>query len=346
MREASADEIAKWDELIAANPDGGNVLQSQAFAETKQAFGWKPFYALYEPSDVISSRVAVCYHRRRLPAFGELWYAPKGPGVADVTQFKAIAAASKTAGRGFVIKYDPEIIAGSERIRGLGLVRSRDIQLNTATILVNLVPGEEEILTGFKQKTRYNIRLAEKRGVVVRPVELTPEHMDLMYEMMRQTYQRAGVYARSKAYFETFWKLHAAEGRGQLFFAYLDDTVLAGAFVTYLGKKGLYKDGASTREHREVQAPYLLQWQIMRWLKERGVESYDLHGVPPADRLDDPTHKLQPLVQFKSGFCQDVTEFIGTYDLVLNESKYRLWYKVGERAAMSWTHRVKNELFY
>jgi lipid II:glycine glycyltransferase (peptidoglycan interpeptide bridge formation enzyme) len=349
VREATAEEQARWDKLVAANPDGGNVLQGKAFAETKAKFGWTPFYALHGPSEALSEQIAVCYHKRHIRGLGELWYAPKGPGVANAAQLEEVCSALKRIKGVFAIKVDPELRlseTNSDRLLHMGLVPARDVQLNIATVAVDLRLPEEDIMALFKQKTRYNVRLAVKKGVRVEADSLSQENIDLVYAMMRETYDRAGVYTRGKRYFETFWRLHAEKGAGQLFLATLDSEVLAAAFVTYLGTKALYKDGASTRLHRDAQAPYLLQWEVMRWLKLKGVESYDLHGVPPKARLQDSTHRLYPLVQFKTGFNPEVTEFIGTYDLVLDPSRYKQWTRFGERAAMAWSHRFRSELFY
>ena len=119
---------------------------------------------------------------------------------------------------------------------------------------------------------------------------------------------------RSKEYFSGYWRLHAAAGQGQLFFASLDGEVLAGVFATYIGSKAWYKDGGSTKEHAAVMAPHLLQWEVMRWLKARGVEAYDLVAVPPASELN-PSHPLYGLYRFKSGFSEHITEYVGTWDL-------------------------------
>ena len=127
--------------------------------------------------------------------------------------------------------------------------------------------------------------------MTVAPVPLDDTSIDTMYSLMASTRDRAGFTLRSKAYFSQYWRLHAAAGQGQLFFASLGGQVLAGVFATYLGSKAWYKDGGSTKEHAAVMAPHLLQWEVMRWLKARGVEAYDLVAVPPAGELT-PAHPL------------------------------------------------------
>lgn len=346
MRFATEFEIEKWDELVVANPDGGNTLQCKAFAAVKQAAGWKPVYVIHE---LDGGDVAALYLSKKLFSLGELWYAPKGPGVLTANQLQQVTKDLQDKAKGvFAVKIEPDIISGSirdEDLKTFGLVKVRNIQYNWATVLIDLNPSEEDIINSFRQKTRYNIRLAERKGVTVEAVEAGDENLAIMYELMAVTAKRAGVFLRDKKYFYDFWRGHAAGGNGQLFLARYEGSVVAGAFITHLGHKALYKDGGSGREHANVQAPYALQWGIIQWLKEQGITEYDLHGTPPADKINDETHPLHGLARFKTGFNDQVTEYIGTYDLPLTD-KYQSWTKYGERLAAGYAHRIKKELFY
>jgi len=346
VRFATEEEINKWDELVVANPDGGNTLQCKAFAAVKQAAGWKPVYVIHE---LESGDVAALYLSKKVIGLGALWYAPKGPGVLTANQLQQVTKDVKENAKGvFAVKIEPDIISGSirdEDLKGFGLVKVRNIQYNWATVLVDLKPTEEEIINSFRQKTRYNIRLAERKGVAVEAVESNDANLEIMYDLMAVTAKRASVFLRDKKYFYDFWSSHAQTKCGQLFFARYEDTVVAGAFITHLGHKALYKDGGSGREHANVQAPYALQWGIMKWLKEQGITEYDLHGTPPANKIDDETHPLHGLARFKTGFNDQVTEYIGTYDLPLSSS-YKHWTSFGERFVTGFAHRIKKELFY
>ncbi len=344
MRFATDQEIAKWDELIVANPDGGNTLQCAAFAAVKQSAGWKLNYVIHE---LDGGDVAALYLSKNIMGLGQLWYAPKGPGVATMNQLQEVTRDLKANAKSvFAVKIEPDLIdVRKADLESFGLTKVRNIQYNWATVLVDLAPSEEEIINGFRQKTRYNIRLAERKGVMVEAVESTDENLAIMYELMAVTAKRAGVFLRDRQYFYDFWRGHAERSCGQLFFARYEGTVVAGAFITHLGHKALYKDGGSGREHANVQAPYALQWGIMQWLKAHGVTEYDLHGTPPAAQIDDETHPLHGLARFKTGFNDQVTEYIGTYDLPITD-KYKLWTKFGERLVAGYAHRIKKELFY
>lgn len=342
LREATADELTRWDELIVANPDGGNVLQSRAFGDVKAQYGWQSKYMMF-------GGIAFLALVRHCPLqLGDLWYIPKGPGFTNLNQLSKLAAEIKKTGA-FMIKIDPEVLASKAigtKLSAMGFTKVRDIQYNTSTIIADLSLTEEDILASFKQKTRYNVNLALRKGVTVMPVEVTAESVDQLYQMAKTTYERAGVYVREKSYFACFWKIHAQQGRGQMFFAKFDGQLIAGAFITHLGEKALYKDGASYREHSNLQAPYLLQWEIMKWLKLRGVTSYDLHGVPPADQMDNPKHPLAGLARFKTGFNPEVVEYIGTYDYACHRASYAAWGAIGERIVMSYESRANKRLFY
>jgi lipid II:glycine glycyltransferase (peptidoglycan interpeptide bridge formation enzyme) len=346
MRPAGPQDLRHWDELVVQNPDGGQILQTRAWGEFKRAHRWTPQYLLSDTEP----RVAVLVLRHSVPGLGVLGYVPKGPGVADAAQLPAVLVGLRAAaGSAFAIKLEPEIeqsAAATSALRDMGLEKSRhDVQISRATIIVDLRPDEEAMLASFKPKCRYNIRLAQRRGVIVAPVPLDEQSIDTMYSLMASTRDRAGFTLRSRAYFSQYWHLHAAAGQGQLFFASLDGEVLAGVFATYLGKKAWYKDGGSTKEHAAVMAPHLLQWEVMRWLRARGVEAYDLVAVPPAADLN-PSHPLYGLYRFKSGFSEHITEYVGTWDLPISPRRFAAWNLVAERAAHQWAYRVRHDLLY
>jgi len=94
-----------------------------------------------------------------------------------------------------------------------------------------------------------------------------------------------------------------------------------------------------------VMAPHLLQWEVMRFLRDRGIESYDLVAVPPRGQLH-PEHPLYGLYRFKSGFSSEIVEFVGTLDLVRDRLRFAAWEQVVERAEHQWAYRVRHDLLY
>jgi len=345
MRPATPAEIRDWDDLVLANPDAGHILQTRAWGEFKRRWGWQPHYLI---ADSEQRATATLFLTRRVPGTGVLWYAPKGPGVARPEELNGVLGDRAAFDHGFVVKLDPEIDAAADTTswQRAGLMKSpTEVQNSTATILVDLRPDEDAIIASFKPKCRYNIRLAARRGVVVHHLPVTDATVDVMYRLMRETQSRAGFMLRPLRYFADYWRLQHAAGQGEFHFATLGHEVLAGCFVTHLGGKAWYKDGGSSRRHHELMAPYLLQWEVMRSLRQRGVQTYDLVAVPRAAELN-PAHPFYGLYRFKSGFNEQITEFVGTWDWPLRHRRYRLWTQVGERLARQWTYRIHHDFFY
>jgi lipid II:glycine glycyltransferase (peptidoglycan interpeptide bridge formation enzyme) len=346
MRPATRHEIVVWDELVAANPGGGQFLQTRAWGEFKRRWGWTPTYWMAEAA---GHDVAVLFLRRRVAGLGDLWYAPKGPGIANAGELVEVLA-DRVALRGaFVVKVEPEVeesAADPRAWQAAGLCKAAsDVQMSRATIVVDLSGDEDALLASFKPKTRYNIRLAARRGVEVAAVPMTDANIELMYSLMAATQDRAGFVLRSARYFRQYWELQAASGQGQLFFASWQGEVLAGLYAVHVGDRAWYKDGGSTKLRSDLMAPHLLQWEVMRWLRERGVYRYDLVAVPPSSQLTE-SHPLYGIYRFKSGFSDRITDFVGTWDLPLRPRSYAAWQRFGESVTQRLRWRLHQDLLY
>lgn len=345
-RLATDDEIAKWDELITENPDGGNVFQSAKLAETKRTGGWTPRYIFIDSLAITVLEKPVLLH-------GKFWYLPKGPGVTNIAallpllpELKAFAATQDV----FAIKIEPEILEQDEtkaQLASAGLVRTRAVQPNVSTVIIDLSPSLDEIMAAFNQKGRHAIHRAERDGVTAHAVPLTDENMKLMFDLLTET--AAGRFessVRSYEYYKKFWQNFARNDQGSLFFAYLNGDVVAAAYSMYLGKKGLYKDGASVREKPAYGASHRLQWEIIKWMKARGVESYDLCGAPHSQDVNNPESSFYGIGRFKTSFNKHITDYIGAYDLIVTPAKYKLWQKIGQRLAISLSYRLKRQQWF
>ncbi|MEO7617449.1 MAG: peptidoglycan bridge formation glycyltransferase FemA/FemB family protein [Candidatus Saccharibacteria bacterium] len=345
MRLANTDELARWDELISSNPDGGNSLQSYVWGEFKAAFGWKPHRYIFEAE---GREVAVQILSRTIPAYGDIWYSPKGPGVATAKGFAEILAQIKEAKPKIVFaRFDPELLDDEVKKTDLakaGLVRATKDSNSKSTIVIDLSVGEEAALASFSQSTRRNIRKSIVAEVKVEPVEASQANLDTMFELMKATEARAHYGLRPKEYFQTYWKAQVEAGQGQLFFTYHDGDVLSGIFVTYLGKRAWYKDGGSFELKRELQPTYLMQWEVMRWLMAKGITEYDMVGVPNRDQIGTGNSR-DGLYEFKAKFNPDVTEYIGAWDLPLS-AKYKVWNKLAERIAARQAAKKPEKFLY
>jgi serine/alanine adding enzyme len=346
MKPPTQDQLEQWDELIASNPDGGNALQTLAWGDFKARWGWQPKRYIYDTS---AGQVAVSWLVRSVLGQGDVWYCPKGPGVTTQKAFEEIVVATRNASlQGVLARFEPEVLdddVEKAKLATLGLVRSNRDPGSKSTIFIDLSIGEAAVLASFNQSARRNIRKSQAGGVEVRPVDATEENLDIMYPLMKATEGRAHYGLRPKAYFLDYWRSQVAAGQAQLFLAKHEGEVLAGLFVTFVGKRAWYKDGGSFDLKRELNASYLVQWEVMRWLMDRGITSYDMVGTPNRDQVGTGDAR-DGLYTFKSKFNPEITEFMGCWDLPLSPLKYRLWLKAGERVAAKLANGSPEKFLY
>jgi len=335
------------DEKIILNPDGGDVFQSLEMSEFKSEHDWKWECWQYHLTDkIVTANVLV----RAIIGFGNLAYIMRGPGITTKRDLTDIIAANKKAfcNRFFLIKMEPPLLESEMNGQVFkDVVANRAIQPNAHTIVVDLGKSEEEILASFRQRARREIRAGIKEGLMVKRQPLNQTTMDKMYELYETTSVRAGFVVRGKAYHQQLWRKFNQAGHGDLFFVYSNEgeDPIAGAFVCYLGKKAVYKDGGSTRTSNKHFA-HLLQWEIMKYLKGVGVKSYDLHGVPPSGQINDPNHPLFGLAIFKLSFSNEVIDYVGVLDQIIQPLRYQRWRKWGERMYRSYLRRVRHAFLY
>lgn len=335
---------SSWNTKIFKNPDNGNVFQSQEFAELKKHQGWRPRFE-------VAGGVSVTILEKPVLGLGRLWYIPKGPGVTSVQdlanllpELRDLAKASGV----FAVKIEPEISKTDDNLAGLqklGLKKVRPIQPNFSTVLIDISPDLEAVLASLNQKGRHAIRRAERDGVTVKRVPASDDNCRVMYDLLAET--AAGSFGiRKYRYYKEFWQSFEKSGMGQLFFAYVEGKVVAGAYALVFGTKSTYKDGASTRQRTVYGASHLLQWEVIKWAKETGSLVHDLCGAPPSDQIQNPDHPHYGIGRFKTSFNKTVTDYVGAYDIAIRPTAYRVWERVGERLALRIYHKLNNENYY
>lgn len=329
IRFATQTEIDQWNTLILANPDNGNVFQGLEFAEQKKMGGWTPRF-------IMTDSVAITVLEKSIPLLGKLWYLPKGPGIASIRELDDLLSSIRpfAATHGvFAVKIEPEL-RDSPEIRAdfmkLGLVKVTPIQPNFSTVTLDISSNLETVMANLNQKGRHAVKRAERDGVITRMVEASDKNCQLMYNLLASTAE-GSFRIRNYEYYKTFWQRYSAVGRGQLFFAYVDDTIVAGAYAVVFGQKSTYKDGASIRERTVYGASHLLQWRVIEWAKANGSILHDFCGSPPASDIKDANHPHYGIGRFKTSFNKEVTDYIGAYDAVINPTAYKIWRKIGER---------------
>lgn len=350
-RFATPAEVVSWDSLIASNPGGGEVWMGDSYLTLKRDEG------RYLDHRVIVERpekppIAVGVLAKRVPLLGEWWHLPAGPAGEDVA---AVIDAARAVGRlarangAFLVKIEPRLAVTTHpnaagEIRSRGFVDTVRVIPNPSTVLVKVSteaePGTEladkELLASLGKKARNSINRAARDGIVVTRATASDEECAALYRLLQETAQGRFV-LRSERYYREFWQRFQRSGDGQVFLAHRDGELVAGAFAMALGQKTTYKDGASVRAKSGYGASHALQWEVLRWANQRGALVHDLCGAPPSDRVDDKTHPLHGVGQFKRSFAPEVTDYPGAFDLPLRPRAYALWTKLGDRVMRRWS---------
>ncbi|HRY28763.1 MAG TPA: peptidoglycan bridge formation glycyltransferase FemA/FemB family protein [Elusimicrobiota bacterium] len=327
-------EAAAWDRFVSGS-EKPHIMQSWAWAELKAKSGWRPHRLLIERRG--GARVGVSVLERDFPKIGRrFFYAPRGPVVAtgwrpeDLEQlFLELAGLAKNR-RAVFLKMDPDVSLEqdwiSSDLRGAGFVPATGgggfagVQPR-CVFRLKIGASEEELLKNMDQKTRYNIRLAGKKGVTVRPVSDRAE-IETFHRILIETGQRDGFMVRPLRYFNDIQDLMGPRGQAQYFLAELGGKALAGALALRFGPVCWYAYGASSNEGRQHMPNHLMQWTMIRWAKSQGCGLYDFRAVP-----DDPNpqNPLYGLYRFKKGFGGDLVRFVGEFDKVYSPWWYRMW---------------------
>ena len=190
------------------------------------------------------------------------------------------------------------------------------------SFVLDLTKSESELLAAMHPKTRYNIRVAEKHNVVVKE-DNSPTAFNEYLRLTHETTSRQGFYAHNSMYHKTMWEVMHKAGIAHLFTASYEGNVLSAWIVFVYGDTVYYPYGSSSRDHREVQAPTLLLWEIAKWAKAQGIKKFDLWGaMGPNPDVRDPWYGFH---RFKQGFNPKLVEFVGSYDLIINKPVYFLY---------------------
>lgn len=190
------------------------------------------------------------------------------------------------------------------------------------TFKLDLTQPLEQIFNNLSSKTRYNVNLAEKKGVQIFE-NSTELGMEQYIEILEETTKRQGFYAHSPDYFRTLWKQLGNSGMLKIFNAVYNDTVIV-SWIMFIHNKVLYYPYGSSRAlYREVMASNLMMWQMIKFGKESGCTTFDMWGaLGPDPDEKDPWYGFH---RFKKGYGATLMEFIGTYDLILNDPLYKLF---------------------
>ncbi|HEX9617076.1 MAG TPA: peptidoglycan bridge formation glycyltransferase FemA/FemB family protein [Anaerolineales bacterium] len=336
---------SEWSAFLRNFPDA-HLLQTTAWGELKSAFGWEVVRVASEKGSPAAGAQILF---RPLPLGLSLAYIPKGP-LPSNPDAESPGLVEHPWG---ALRPEIDLVCRSRRAVFLkveldkldtsptdqatlpGFRRSAHTIQPRRTLIVDLRGEEQELLARMKQKTRYNVRLAIKRGVIVQP---SPD-IDLFFRMMRETGERERFGVHSLAYYQRAYDLFHPRGECELLLAEYEQTPLAALMVFAHGRRAWYFYGASVDTYREFMPTYLLQWEAIRWARALGCTDYDFWGVPDTDeetlesQFTGRSDGLWGVYRFKRGFGGQLRRAPDPWDLVYQPFFYRLY--------LWWTGRSK-----
>lgn len=319
-----------------------HALQSWAWADQKSRWGWKPIpLTLTIGESSWEPLAAAMVLKRQIPRSPFcILYVPKGPALdyKDGALRRVVLAELENIARrerAIFVKIDPEIVKSwgdeEERPSPLGTkftgeLKNRGWRLSNEqiqfrnTVELDLTLSEENLLAAMKSKTRYNIRLAGRKGIEVRAG--TEDDFPIMAEMYAETAVRDGFGIRPAAYYLDAWQTFHQAGMGHLLIAEFEGDPVAAVYLIRFGERVIYMYGASTQKERQRMPNYLLQWEAIRWAKAQGCTTYDFWGAPDEFVESD---RLWGVWRFKVGFSGQVVRHIGAWDYPVRPLLYQLY---------------------
>lgn len=335
-----------WESCLSTLP-GAHILQSWEWGQVKAAYGWTPIPTIWRVEDGTVVAAALVLERelklKGISSGLRVLYVPRGPLMNwenRPLRQRVLKDLQQLAHdrRAIFIKIDPEIILGrgipaspeekldstgsqiTEELSQLGWSFSSDQIQFRNTAWLDLSGNEEEWLVRMKPKTRYNLRLAAKKGVKIRSA--CEQDLSLVYHMYAETSVRDGFVIRPENYYQLVWKTFIQSGKCEILLAEVGGDVIAGLALFFWGQKAWYLYGMSRDAHREKMPNYLLQWEAMRMARKHGALIYDLWGAPDEFTEAD---SMWGVFRFKEGLGAQVIRTIGAWDFPVRPVFYR-WY--------------------
>jgi peptidoglycan pentaglycine glycine transferase (the first glycine) len=187
-------------------------------------------------------------------------------------------------------------------------------------VIIDLLLSEDDLLSRMKQKTRYNILLAKRNGVVIR--KGGREDFPGLYHMYTQTALRDGFIIRDENYYQYVWNLLYEAGMAVPLIAEVDGKPISAIILFIFAKKTYYFYGMSTGEHRDKMPNHLLQWDAILYAKSQGCQVYDFWGAP--DKFDEED-SMWGVYRFKEGFSGEILSGIGAWDFIVNRTLFSVY---------------------
>lgn len=327
-----------WEKFVSAN-SLGTIHQTPSWGHFQEALAGRGKYwiiILENDQQIVGGTLLV---RHQLPK-GHCWlYCPRGP-LLDynsknakqqmdllLSEIKKIAKQENA----IFLRIDPALPAAQSPLESKFLTNTfKDFHPTNfgfqpqRTLIIDLTKSEEEILNQMKPKGRYNIHLAEKKGVKILKSENPAKDIGEFYKLLRQTTKRDEFSSHDEQFYSTMMETLKSDksAYSHLYLASYNGQILAGVIVTYFHDTATYYYGASGNEHRNLMAPYLLHWKIMRDAKAAGYKFYDLFGIAPENAKN---HPWQGVTEFKHKFGGEEIAYQKAREFSFSKAKHLLY---------------------
>lgn len=344
----------RYENFISAHPKG-HFVKSLKWAEFKKPWKFENYLSLDDDGNIRGSML-IFISRVPHTKFTHM-YCPRGPVVddGDAETMKELCDEAKALAKkynAYELSIDPDITEADTAyisdLNAVGFVinntKNRPEYLQARYVFRLDLEGKtkEEVFAAFHSKTRYNVRLSERKGVTCRIGGR--DDLSVFREIMVETAVRDGFMARSLKYFEEMYDILSPDNL-RLYLIEYEGQAIAGAIAIYYGDKLWYLYGASSNRERNRMPNYMMQWEMIQWAIEKGCRIYDFRGVTG----DMEKSFLEGLIRFKQGFGGEQVDFVGKMDMLFmprtakaiedSQSAYRAFIrKIGV-----WKSRIKNK---
>ncbi len=321
-------ECERYNSFVEQSPYGG-ATQDLCWATVKEGWGSEAVYL--EKGGEITAAMSILVKKSIV---GSVLYATRGPvcDPYDIATIKALIAEAKPLAkkhRAFLLTFDPEVLQDNKlvdsyidagfTVRGVDSDQEALIQPRLNMVLNLTGKDEENIMPQFSEKTRYNIRLANRKGVTVRWSRDIAD-LETFFKLSEITGERDGIGIRNLDYLKRLLEAFP-DDKLRIYLGEHEGEALSGAIAINYGNKMWYIYGASSNEKRNLMPNHAMQWEMIKWAMDEGKTLYDFGGVYS-------TSKENGLYRFKEGFCrvEGVSEYIGEIDYVYNKFVYKVVY--------------------
>jgi len=323
--EVKAKDKNRWNKFVVQS-DLGSFLQSWQWGEFQKAEGRKIWrLAIIDDNQIVATILLIKHDL----SFGKSYlYSPRGPvfGLRN-WNFKIgqdlLAEIKKISQRqnAIFLRIEPkETLKPGIKIPKIFQPAGQAQPKNT--LILNLEKSSDQLLAQMHQKTRYNIRLAEKRGVKIRISDGRSQDTKIFYRLLSETARRNKIKVFSQKHYQELLATQSQDNSIKLFIAEFDRQPTAAIIVSFFGNEACYLHGASSYQSRNLMAPHLLQWVAILEAKRRGALKYDFWGIAPKNQ---PKHKWAGVSRFKMGFDGQPINYPGCLDLPYQSFWYQIY---------------------